>query len=285
MDRRELTRLFRQRLLDAMERAEINQSQLAKQTGVDRSTLSQLLSQDLVRLPRADTVVQLATRLHVSADWLLGLTESEDLAADIMHETLEFAPATGAPIEESVKQWYDEAAGQKIRLVPASLPDLLTTETVTQYIFNAFQTRTPDQALREVQGRLEYTRLPETDVEICMPSETLEAFARGEGHWRGLAAAARREQIEQMIRLTDELYPGLRLFLYSSRTRYSVPYTVFGMRRAAVYMGQLFFVFNTRDHILVLARHFDQLIRAAAVQAPDVSTYLRKLLPYTEETS
>ena len=56
------------------------------------------------------------------------------------------------------------------------------------------------------------------------------------------------------------------------------------MRRAAVYMGQLFFVFNTRDHILVLARHFDQLIRAAAVQAWDVSAYLQELLAYTEET-
>jgi len=278
MDRRELTRLFRTRLIDAMDRADTNQSRLAKRTGIDRSTLSQLLSPQLVRLPRADTVAELATALHVSADWLLGLTESEGLAADIMHESLEFAPATGAPIEESVAQWYDEAAGQKIRYVPATLPDLLNTETTTEYIFNAFQARSPASAKREVEGRLEYIRLPETDVEICMPLELLEGFALGEGHWRNMSADDRRAQLRNMVRLTDELYPALRLFLFSSRTHYSIPYTVFGARRAAVYMGQMFFVFNTRDHIQMLSRHFDQLIRAAVVQAPDVSAYIARLL-------
>jgi len=278
IDRRDLTRLFRQRLTEAMERNALNQSKLARQSGIDRSTLSQLLSADLVRLPRADTVAQLATTLHVSADWLLGLTSSEEFSADIMHESLEFAPSTGEPTEESVRQWYEEAAGQKIRLVPALLPDLMTTPAVTAYVFNAFRSRTPDRAVREAQGRLAYTRLPETDVEICMPRELLEDFARGEGHWRGLTTDERCEQLEQMARLTDELYPGLRLFLYSNRTHYSVPYTVFGSQRAAVYIGQMFFVFNTRDHIQVLSRHFDQLIRAAVVQAPDVSAYINSLL-------
>lgn len=285
IDRRELTLLFRNRLVEAMESVDVNQSRLARQSGIDRSTLSQLLSADLVRLPRADTVAQLASSLRVSADWLLGLTGSENPSADIMHESLEFAPATGNPIEENVRRWYEEAAGQKIRLVPALLPDLLNTETVTQYIFNAFRTRTPDRAMRENRGHLEYTRLPETDVEICMPLEVLDDFARGEAHWRGLPATARREQLEQMIRLTDELYPGLRLFLYSNRTHYSAPYTVFGPRRAAVYVGQMFFVFNTRNHIQVLARHFDQLIRAAVVQAPDVSTFMQELLVHTGRNS
>lgn len=284
LDRRDLTRLFRKRLTDAMTRNAVNQSKLARQSGVDRSTLSQLLSPDLVRLPRADTVAQLATSLHVSADWLLGLSSGEEYAADIMLESLEFAPATGEPTEESVRTWYEDAAGQKIRLVPALLPDLMSTPTVTAYVFNAFRSRTPDRAVREAQGRLAYTRLPETDVEICMPRELLEDFARGEGHWRGLDVEHRREQLEQMARLTDELYPGLRLFLYSNRTHYSVPYTVFGAQRAAVYMGQMFFVFNTRDHIQVLARHFDQLIRAAVVQAPDVSSYIASnLIPLCKD--
>ncbi len=278
MDRRELTRLFRTRLIAAMERAGINQSRLAKRTGIDRSTLSQLLSPQLVRLPRADTVAVLASSLQVSADWLLGLTESEDLAADIMLESLEVTPATGSPIEESVAAWYDEAAGQKIRYVPSSLPDLLNTEATTDYIYNAFQARSPASAKREIRGRLEYTRLPESDIEICMPLEALETFVRGEGHWRGMSDSDRRDQLDLMIRLTEELYPGLRLFLFSSRTHFSIPYTVFGVRRAAVYMGQMFFVFNTRTHIQMLSRHFDQLIRAAVVQAPDVSAHMSGLL-------
>jgi len=92
-----------------------------------------------------------------------------------------------------------------------------------------------------------------------------------------LAAQVRRAQLEYMSTLTDELYPGLRLYFYDAQTHYSVPYTVFGNLRAAVYMGQMYFVFNSYEHIRALSRHFDSLIRAAVIQAPDASDYLASL--------
>ena len=61
------------------------------------------------------------------------------------------------------------------------------------------------------------------------------------------------------------------------RTHYSVPYTVFGPMRAAVYVGQMYFVFNTKEHIRVLTRHFDDLVRAAVVQANDTPKMLAAL--------
>ncbi len=45
-----------------------------------------------------------------------------------------------------------------------------------------------------------------------------------------------------------------------------------------IYVGQMYFVFNTTDHIRVLTRHFDNLIRAAVVQPPQVGALLRGLL-------
>ncbi len=277
MDRRELNRVFRTRLTEAMDRAGINQTNLAALTGVDRSTLSQLLSQQLDRLPRADTVAALATALQVSLDWLLGLSHEDTLGADIRMEGLEITTSTGAPIEEGLAQWYEEAFGYKIRYVPASLPDLMNTDAVTQYQYDKSAAKNPDQVIAETVGRLEYTRLPETDVEICMPVQSIEGFARGEAQWDGLNASSRRAQLDHMSILSNELYPGLRLYFYDVQTHYSVPYTVFGNLRAAVYMGQMYFVFNTYEHIRALSRHFDSLIRATVVEAPDASGYLATL--------
>ncbi len=277
MDRRELNLLFRTRLAKAMTRADINQTNLAAQTGIDRSTLSQLLSQQMDRLPRADTVAALATALQVSLDWLLGLSHDDTLGADIRTDGLEITTSTGAPIEESIAQWFDEAFGYKIRHVPTCLPDLMATDAVVHYQYGRSVGKSADQVIAETTGRLEHVRLPETDVEICMPVQAIRMFARGEAQWAGLGEDARRAQLDYMSTLGNELYPGLRLYFYDIQTHYSVPYTIFGNLRAAVYMGQMYFVFNTHEHIRVLSRHFDSLIRAAVIQAPDVSRYLASL--------
>lgn len=277
MDRRELNRLFRTRLSEAMQRAGTNQTALAAQTGVDRSTLSQLLSDQMDRLPRADTVAALAAGLQVSLDWLLGLSQEDTLGADIRPEGLEITTSTGEPVEANLAQWYEEASGYKIRYVPANLPDLMNLEAITQHLYGRSTGKSADQAMAETMGRLEYIRLPETDVEICMPLQAIDVFVRGEAQWAGLSADARRAQLAHMAALTDELYPGLRLYFYDLQSHYSVPYTIFGNLRAAVYMGQMYFVFNTYEHIRALSQHFDSLIRAAVIQAPDSSGYLASL--------
>ncbi|NNG02912.1 MAG: transcriptional regulator, partial [Inquilinus sp.] len=57
----------------------------------------------------------------------------------------------------------------------------------------------------------------------------------------------------------------------------SVPVTIFGPLRAAIYVGQAYIVFNSTEHIRVLTHHFDSLIRGAVVQPTDVPAYLRNL--------
>ena len=77
--------------------------------------------------------------------------------------------------------------------------------------------------------------------------------------------------------MTDELYPAYRWFLFDGRERFSVPYTVFGRQRAAVYLGDMYFVFTSTEHIRELTAHFDNLIRAARIQPPDVAAFARRL--------
>ena len=277
MDRRDTARRFRERLHEAMARAGVNRSTLAARIGVDRSTLSQLLSSEAGRLPRADTAAAIASALNVSLDWLLGLSQQEKLGADILHESVEVKPSADAPVDESLAAWYAEAVGYKIRHVPTRLPDLLKTEEVLGYEYRAFVARSADQAIAISHGRLAYVRLPETDIEICQSRQSMEAFARAEGIWRDLSLPARREQLDHMIALVDELYPTLRVFFFDGLTHYSVPYTVFGPRRAAVYVGQMFFAFNTLEHIRVLTRHFDALVRASTEPAHAAVNFLRDL--------
>lgn len=278
MDRRDVARQFKARLTQAMQNADVSRLQLAREVGIDRSTLSQLLSDETDRLPRADTVAAIASVLQVSLDWLLGLSQENRLGADILHESLEITPSTRAPLDESLERWHAEATGYKIRYVPTTLPDLIKTDDVIRHEFKEFAAKTPGQARAAAEERLAYSRIPETDIEICMPIHELQMFARGEGTWRGLDAAIRREQIERFAHVTRELYPSLRLYLYDALSHYSVPFTVFGPQRAAIYVGQMYFVFNTVEHIRMLTQHFDSLIRAAVVQSADATPFIESLL-------
>ena len=277
MDRRDTAQRFRERLHEAMANARVNRSQLAARIGIDRSTLSQLLSPETDRLPRADTAAAIASALNVSLDWLLGLSQQAKLGADIVHESVEVKLSADAPVDEGLAAWYAESVGYKIRHVPARLPDLMKTDEVLDYEYREFAAKTADQAIAVSHGRLAYVRLPETDIEISQSRQSMESFTRGEGVWRDLSLAARREQLDHMIALIEELYPTLRIFFFDGRTHYSVPYTVFGPQRAAVYVGQMFFAFNTLEHIRVLTRHFDALVRASTVPAHVTADFLRDL--------
>lgn len=282
MDRRDTVRLFRNNLAQAMERTGLTQSALARQVGVDRSTLSQLLSQDNDRLPRADTVAAMAATLQVSLDWLLGLSHDAQLGADILEQSLQIERTDPLSSVRRLADWFEEASGYKIRYVPTTIPDLMKTDRVIEYEYVPSETVRTEDARVQAAGRLEYSRLPETDMEVCNTVQHLQDFAQGKNIWNGLDRDSRIEQLRLMIKLVEELYPTLRWFLYDGLKRYSVPVTIFGPLRAAVYVGQMYLVFNTTEHIRVLTRHFDGLIRAAVVQPPDVPAFLRSLLTELE---
>ena len=118
--------------------------------------------------------------------------------------------------------------------MPAGIPDLLRTEALIDYESD-ITNRSREAQVGETQYRIDYNRRPETDMEVCMPRHTLEIFARGIGVWSGFSQELRRQQLDHMARLLDDLYPTFRLFLYDGRLRYSIPYTIFGSIRAAIY--------------------------------------------------
>jgi transcriptional regulator with XRE-family HTH domain len=275
MDKRDIAEVFRERLALVASRAGLNLSQLAEGIALDRSALSQMLSGRTTRLPRAETLLRLAARHNVSLDWLLGLSQDEALTAELAPAfALEQAGPDGD--DPLLARWHSEAAGTKIRYVPSALPDLLRNEEIIA--FDAKRTGVRVEAgLSEMQLRVDYNRRPETDMEVCMPRQTMEAFANGDGYWADLPKAARLRQLEHMARLIDDLYPTFRLFLFDGGATFSAPFTVFGPRRAAIYLGDAYLVLNARDAVASLARRFDQLVRMAVIHAHEAPGWCREL--------
>jgi transcriptional regulator with XRE-family HTH domain len=270
MERNEVGTLFRERLGEVIEKSGLSRSAFASAIGLDRSTLSQLLSPENERLPRAETVIAMARQGAVSTDWLLGVNQEPSPGAELVSAAMEIEPGAGGPTDARLDRWHKEAEGYKIRYVPSSLPDLLKTEDVIRYEYRDYGTLVPDARLEQAEARLAYSRLPETDMEVCSAFQSIESFARGEGIWRDLPVAVRREQLKHMRKLCDELYPTFRWFLFDGLQRYAAPVTIFGPKRAALYVGTMYFVFTGTEQIRVLTRYFDDLIRAAVVQPPDI---------------
>ena len=276
MDKRDLSGIFRERLKTLIQRSGVNQSGFAAAVGIDRSALSQLLSGASTRLPRAETLLNIASEHRVSLDWLLGLSQDEGVTSEI-RESLEIEEGFGAFDRTLLARWHAEAAGTKIRYVPAGIPDLLRTDALIEYEAE-LANRSREAQADETQYRIDYNRRPETDMEVCMPRHTLDVFARGFGIWDRFPAADRVEQLAHMARLLDDLYPSFRLYLYDGRMRYSVPYTIFGAQRAAIYAGDMYLVLNATQPIRRLTRHFDNLIRAADVNAHEAAAHARSLM-------
>lgn len=277
MDRRSTAAIFRERLGVVMRRSGLNQTDFAKALRVDRSSLVQLLA-PTDRLPRVETLAVIASLGNVSVDWLLGLGRQELLNPDVAFDAVQIEHNAPSPVDERLMRWHREAAGYKIRHVPLTFPDVLKTEEVIAFEHCKALPLFPDCHSEDMQSRLAYLRRPETDFEVCNSIQQIAAFAHGQGIWSGLSAARRRSQLEHLIALSDELYPTFRWFFYDETQVYSVPITIFGPLRAAIYTGQGYLVFTAPKHVQALARHFDSLVRIAVVQASGAPAHLRSLL-------
>ncbi len=260
----------------------MTRSGLARATGVDRSTISQLLAEGETRLPNAQLVADCASVLRVSADWLLNLSDRPERPGDLIDSAVREADAARASVDEQIFAWHREARGYKIRHVPAGLPDLLKTRAVLEWEYRPHLGRTTAQAIGASEDRLHFMRESRSDYEIAFPVHELACFARAEGYYAGLSAATRLAQIDQMLDLYDDLFPTLRIFLYDARVIYSAPITVFGPLLAVLYAGGNYLAFRDSERVQTLGGHFDGLVREAAVTDRDFTGFLRGLREQVE---
>lgn len=269
LDKRALASAFRDRLRTLLGDERGGVAAFLRDTGVDRSALSQFLDPDIDRLPRAEALRRIAEARGVTVDWLLSLSNApgggQEVAPSVQIEAVD-APGGGSPID----QWRREAAGMKLRYVPSSLPDMLGLAPEQPAPDTDARTGQPENVLGGFQ-------LGEMDVEIAMPQQTLQDLADGAGLWRGVARDLRRRQLVHMADTCAKAYPTLRLHLYDAREIYSAAFTVFGRFRAAIYLGESYLVVTSADQVAALTRLFDNLVRRALIGPDRVHETLRRL--------
>ena len=283
MDKRDRATVFQERLATAMAEKNLSKSGLARAIRADRSTVSMLLSSDTARLPNAQFAAECAFELGVSTDWLLGLTDRREKGADVLEAAVRMETAERAPSDDAIYRWHEKSRGMKVRHVPATLPDMLKTEAVLRFEYGDTVGRTSDQAVTDMRDRLAYLRAPDTDYEIAMPVDALDGFARGDSYWAELPVELRIEQLEHLKRLSEELYPSLRLYLFDRKKIFSAPITVYGTFQATIYIGRVYFVLSERRQILELTRHFDGLVRDALFEARRMPQFIEERLDVLSE--
>jgi len=273
MDKRELARLFRERLARLLAERESGITRFAEESGVDRSALSQFLDPDHDRLPRAETLRRIAETGGVTVDWLLALSNVTEGRQEVT-PSAEIETAIQADGASPLKRWREESVGRKLRYVPAVLPDALCIPEVMSFEFDPARA-----AARSEHGdsMVDFVRRGDMDLEIAMPYQRLQALAEGQGVWRQLSDDIRRRQLAAMAEVVRETYPALRLHLYDSGRNYSAPFTVFGTIRAAIYLGGAYLVVTASDQVRRLANLFDGLVRESAVPQDRLVGYLDEL--------
>ena len=284
MNKRARSDLFRNRLQKAMELKGDTQSSLARKTGADRSTLSQILAGTTPRLPNGQLVAQCANSLGVSADWLLGLSDQPDSLEQILEQAMTMVDAPRALIDAQIFAWHQKAAGYKIRHVPSGLPDMVKIRSMLEWEYAPSLGHTIDLAIASAEDRLNWMRQAQSDYEIALPIHELQAFARAEGYYSGCPRQIRIEQLKHLAQLTAQLYPVMRFSLFDARKIYSAPITIFGPLRAVIYLGQKYLVFRVPDRIQALSQHFDGLIREAEISTRELPAFIGALLQEMDTT-
>jgi len=274
IDKRRRASQFRTRLQQAISQADMTQSALARAIEADRSTVSQLLSDDGARLPNAQIVGACAAALGVSADWLLSLTERPESAADLLATSLSLTAAPRALVDEQIFAWHQEAAGYKIRHVPAALPDMLKTREMLEWEYAPHLRRTTTQAITASEDRLEWMRRSGSDYEIALPVYEMTNFLRGQGYYHGLPDDVRRAQTDHLLALVEQLYPRLRIYLFDARRMFSAPVTIFGPLMAVLYVGRHYVAFRDSERVIAFTEHFDHLVRAASYASRDLPEWV-----------
>lgn len=277
-DKRDRSAVFRVRLAEAMSRRDMTRSALARATRVDRSTIGQILQDDSVRLPNAGLAADCAQVLGVSVDWLLGISDRPERTGDIIDAAMRLTEAERSDTDAQLLEWHREAAGYKIRHVPATLPDMLKTEAVKSWEYAAFLGRTPQPESTSMQPEEDWLTSGLSDYEIALPLHELDAFAAGTGYYSGLCPDLRRAQLTSLRDRCDALYPSLRLFLFDAKRAFSAPMTVFGPQLAVVYVGRFYLAFRDVQRVRSFIGHFDWLVRESTVDAREAAAHIDQLL-------
>lgn len=271
MDKRELATRFSKRLRQILESGEGGTAAFVRDTGIDRSALSQFLDPRTVRLPRAEALRNIAIARGISVDWLLDLETAQEGRQEVS-SSIEIEGEKEEDVSP-LERWREEADGHKMRYVPSTLPDMLSLAGLQ-----------PDDSRDAIDARgsgvenvLEGMDIHDMDLEIAMPIQTLEDVTYQSGLWRHFDPELCKRQLTHMAAICNETYPTLRLHLYDGTKTFSAAFTVFGKMRVAIYIGEAYLVVTSKEQIKTFVQRFDGLVRQSIIRPNKVDEHLASL--------
>lgn len=135
---------FAERLTLAMQRAGLSAAQLAKQTGIGRSSISQWLSEKYVA--KYDKVVTLAAALDVAPEWLIGAAPETAVAATSTAAKPDEAPTVATPNVAAATSATPEPTSDPLATELRDIWAVLTPDERKKLIKKAVKLRSKDVA-------------------------------------------------------------------------------------------------------------------------------------------
>lgn len=274
---------FRERLNALLFKRKMSRNDFAALAGLNRSSISQLLSDTTTRLPRIETIVQISRALGVSVDWLLGLDDDAKLPADAAEDaaTARAKFQVSSIKQEQFSRWRENYGGMKVRYLPTTFPDPLKSDENLAWQYKDHPEITVAEAQEGIAHRRRYLSRPGADMEVCTSVEIIHAFAKGEYLWGELPDAFRQRELDHMIEVYESVYPTFRWFCFDARDNFfaGFPVTIFGQRYASINLGQKFLLSQDEETISELTREFDSLVKVAVLQPLETLALLKSLRP------
>lgn len=276
--KRPLAELFQHRLHTLFDEHKLSVAAGARKTGIDRTTLSQLLSSTYSRLPRAETVATLARTFDISSDWLLGLSEDRQQGMELIESAVSLTTRRIGPHAELLADLATSVPDSKIRYVSAvGVPDNLKTDETLIFEYGIIWGKAEAKERIKSPGRAELIKRRERDFETCASREKLVDFAEGTWIWRGLPAEQRRSQLLYMADEVERLYPNMRLHIFDERQQLTTCFYVFGNKAAVLVADDFKMLFSRDTHIQSFTSLFDLYIRHTVVHPHEAAGWLRAL--------
>ena len=258
MDKRALAAAFRERLQTLLGEERGGVAGFLRDTGIDRSALSQFLDPGIDRLPRAETLRRIAEARGVTVDWLLSLSNAPEGRQEVTPSVqIELAEAPGRRLADrpvAARGGGHEAALRAVEPARHARPRR----------GRAGAEPAPAPASRRTcsaaSGSATWTSRSPCR---CRRSRT---SPQGAGLWRGTDPGAPPPPARATWRRPAPR-PTRRCGCTSSTAArtFAAPFTVFGRIRAAVYLGEAYLVVTSAEQVAALSRLFDNLVRRAVV--------------------
>jgi transcriptional regulator with XRE-family HTH domain len=223
LPQQELAGVFVERLQAAMADRNINAAQLARETGLSKAAISQLLSAKKPRLPNSYSVYNLARALDRTVDYFLapapqGRGPRMPLAVDYYESLLDEPVWVNAGDQLSDTDFVIDICD--------TLPDFLKTEA-TLLVEYGDRPETHEYFRRMEAVRARFAERPFHGFVLCDAPVVFQLIS-GVGLYRALSAEERQNQIALMVDYFEDHFPTVSCIVIHFRHLELSPALLFG---------------------------------------------------------